>query len=678
MQPLIGPAIRAILFSFILFASLGTFFFRAFTLYDYFRLGKADYRLAALSERIKSVLVQVGLHKTMFRITYSGVLHFFIFYAFVILFTVILATIGEGLFGPQFELPLIRDVPILFNLLALSQDVIIVLGLIGLGMAFYQRLFHPPERFHGSDERDAYVILSMITGVIVSTLIVISTRQALGWSDFPFWAAPVRSTIANLFDALGTDTTLAVFEVAWWLHVLIVFSFLPYLLHSKHMHVIVGVPNVMLRDLTARGRLEPLDLSDETREVFGTGEVDGFTWKHMLDFYACTECGRCQSVCPAYAAGKPLNPKLLIMDLREYLDEVGPSLISLAQKSNGDYGEKGTPKSGRQMVGDAILDDTLWACTTCFACVYECPLYIEHVDDIIDMRRYLTLTEGRMPDSLGATINQVNRTGNPWGQPAADRMKWADGLNVPLMADKKEVEVLYWIGCAGAYDPNGQKTSQAMVKILRQAGINFAVLGQEEFCNCEWARRGGDEYTYQEATRRIMDTFGQYKFKTILTHCPHCFNTMANEYPDFGGHYEVVHHSQFISRLVADGRISPKQARNETITFHDACYLGRYNQIYDDPRQAIAAIPGVNLVEMERSRDKGMCCGGGGANVWYEIHGEREINELRLEQAMEVNPRTVGAACPYCKLMLNSAVESKGVSQTVAIKDIAELVAESL
>ncbi|MEW5987947.1 MAG: (Fe-S)-binding protein [Chloroflexota bacterium] len=673
-MPLISNSIRAIGFAVILLISFGVFFQRAFQLVDYMRLGKGDDRLKQIGERIKSVLVYVGLHKTMFRISYSGILHLFIFYAFVILFTVILATLGEGFFGPTFELPLISQVPILVNLLALAQDTIIVLALVGLGMAFYQRLFRHPERFKGSDESDAFIILGMITGVVMTTLFALSARQALGWSDFPVWAAPARTFLGGvILGAAGEGTTKVIYEVAWWGHALVVFSFLPYLLHSKHMHVIVGVPNVLLRDLTPRGRLEPLNLEDESVQVFGVGEVTGFSWKHILDFYACTECGRCQAVCPAHTAGKPLSPKLLIMDLRDHLDAVGPNLLAMAQ-GNG----KGNGAAHKALVGESILDDTLWACTTCAACVHECPLFIEHVDDIVDMRRYLTLTEARIPDSLGQTLNQVGRTGNPWGQPAADRLKWADGLNVPVMAKKKEAEVLYWVGCAGAYDPNGQKTSRAVVKILQAAGVDFAVLGQEERCNCEWARRAGDEYTYQEATRRNIDVFGQYQFKTILTHCPHCFNTLANEYGDFGGHYEVVHHSQYISRLIAEGRITPKQARNETITFHDACYLGRYNDIYDDPRRAITAIPGVKLAEIERSRDRGMCCGGGGANVWYEIHGEREINEVRLDQLMEAKPQTVGAACPYCRLMLNSAVETKGVANVVAVKDIAELVSESL
>lgn len=676
-MPHIDIGLRALLFSLIIFASLGLFFHRGFAIIDYLQLGKSDDRLKNIPERIRSVLVYVGAHKTMFRFSYAGVLHLFIFYAFVILGSVITATFGEAFFGPTFELPIIKDIPPLHYGLSISQDVIIVLGLIGLGMAFYQRLVTKPERFEGSHESEAYLVLGMISGVIITTLFTLSARQALGWSEFPLWAAPVRTLLGNgLLAALGEDGLKTLFEIAWFAHTLIVFSFLPFLLYSKHMHVIVGIPNVLLRDLGVKGRLEPLNLEDETAEIFGIGDVTGFSWKHMLDFYSCTECGRCQSVCPAHAAGKPLSPKLLIMDLRDHLNDVGPNLVQMAaQASNG---KNSKTSNGKAMVGEIIQDDTLWACTTCRACMHECPLFIEHVDDIVDMRRYLALTEGRTPERLGFAINQVTRTGNPWGQAAANRMKWAEGINVPVMAQKKEADVLYWVGCAGAYDPNGQKISRSVVKILQEAGVDFAVLGTEERCNCEWARRGGDENTYQEATNRNITTFNKYKFKTILTHCPHCFNTFANEYGDFGGNYEVIHHSQYISRLIAEGRVKPKQARNETITFHDACYLGRYNDVYDEPRNAIAAIPGVKMVEMERSRDKGMCCGGGGANVWYEIHGEREVNEIRLEQAMEVKPRTIGAACPYCKLMLDSAVQSKGVSETIAIKDIAELVAESL
>jgi Fe-S oxidoreductase len=326
-----------------------------------------------------------------------------------------------------------------------------------------------------------------------------------------------------------------------------------------------------------------------------------------------------------------------------------------------------------------IHEDVLWSCTTCRACVYECPLFIEHVDDIIDMRRALVLMEGSMPEQLGQAFNLAQRSGNPWGNPAADRMKWAEGLDAPLLRNKKQTDVLYWIGCAGAYDPASQKTARAVVKILRQAGVDFAVLGDEEKCNCEWARRAGEENLYQTQTASNIGTFEKYEFNTIITHCPHCFNTFKNEYPDFGGSYPVLHHSQYIAQLIEEGKVKPGAGSTETITYHDSCYLGRYNDEYDSPRKSLEAIGGVQLVEMKRSRDRGLCCGGGGAQVWFENEAQkRPVGEVRLEEAMALQPDTVATACPFCTLMLSSAAQSQGVTDKVKIRDFAEIVAETL
>jgi Fe-S oxidoreductase len=451
---------------------------------------------------------------------------------------------------------------------------------------------------------------------------------------------------------------------------------------TLYLHLVTSPLNTFFSDLERpRGALVPIEDIEET-EVLGVGELREFTWKALLDADACTECGRCQVACPAHLAGQPLNPKQLILDVRDHLWSHGSSVLA------------GGEQSGVSLIGDLISEETLWSCTTCYACVHECPVLIEHVDAIVDMRRHLTLIEGKPYGTLQQALVQVERTGNPWGQPAADRFAWVNnlpaGLDVSLMAERQAVDVLYWVGCAGSYDPNGQKTTQAMIKILKLAGVDYAVLGEEEFCNCEWARRAGNEYLYQLAAEQNLATLGQYSFNRILTQCPHCFNTFQNEYPQFGGDFEVVHHSQFISELIGSGQLQLNRELDQRVTFHDSCYLGRYNGVYDAPRDALKAA-GVSLVEMARAREKGLCCGGGGAHAWFEI-GEpdapsthkrpgssyEQVQEIRLEEAMSHKVETVAAACPFCVLMLDSAAQSRGVKAEVGIRDIAELVAEAL
>jgi Fe-S oxidoreductase len=678
-------AYRTLGFAVLLILSAGVFFNRAFDILAVLGHGRSEYRqrIDRIPERIGTVLVHVFGHKRMWLIPLSGLLHLFIFYGFVILFSFILKSVGQGVFGLEWDLPIIGGHP----LLTLSQDLISVAVLVGLALALYQRLIERPERFHGSNETDAYVILTMIFLVVVTTLLTSAGEIALGYSQRQAWAAPVSVALAGALGGLPRATQQVIFEIAWWGHLLVVLSFLPYLLYSKHMHVLVGIPNVFLRNLEPAGALRPLNLDNAEAEYFGAREFSDLGWKHLLDGFACTECGRCHQACPAVMAGTPLSPKLLIMDLRDHLETTGMARVrgpAAAQPQLADVQEgraaRGEPLPlihAEPQVG--ISPAALWSCTTCRACVYECPLMIEHVDTIVDGRRYLALTEGDVPGQLAQAFRQVERSGNPWGQSPASRLEWAQGLDVPLMAEKGRAEVLYWIGCAGAYDPASQKTARAVVRILQRAGIEFAVLGEEEWCHCEWGRRAGREDLYQAFAERNIATFGNYGVKTIITHCPHCFNTFQNEYPQFGGHYEVIHHSQYIARLVREKRITLGAVIGERVTYHDSCYLGRYNEVYDDPRSALQAVPGLELVEMERSRASGLCCGGGGAQVWFENEWQKKpVADIRLEEAMALQPREIATACPFCTIMLSSAAQSHGVTEQVRVRDVAEIVAQAL
>jgi len=619
---------------------------------------KLDRLLPRLARLFKFAVVQIRIARK----TYAGIFHIAVFFAFISLF------IGTTLVFIETDFTeLFFDFRFLTGNFYLIFEVVLdfftVAAIIALGMALARRaVTRPAALTYDSGFRAMLWILmiDLLSGLLIETfrLATVSPEWA-GWSFAGFTLSRILLTF-NPSEAFLRTGHLALWLFHMGLTALIYIIFLDLPLK----HIIYSPLNVFLSSFKARGALAPVNLEDETAETFGVGKITDLSWQQLLDGDACTECGRCQEACPAFMAGTPLNPKRIILDIREGLRRYAPQMLA------GD-GE-------RMLTHEIISEEALWACTTCQACVYECPVLIEHVDSIVDMRRYMVLTEGAMPDLLATAMTQAERAGDPWGNPRGSRMNWAQGLNVPLMSQKKKADVLYWVGCAGAYDPESQKTARAMIKIFEAAGIDYAVLGDEERCNCEWARRAGNEYLYQEATHSNIAVFDQYEFSTIVTHCPHCFNTFKNEYPQFGGHYDVVHHSTFITKLIHDGHLKPGMSASTNVTFHDSCYLGRYNAVYDDPRSALNAVGSVNLVEMKRSRDRGLCCGGGGAQVWFETHQERPVNELRLDEAMGTGADTVANACPFCTIMLVSAAQSKGVTEQVRVTDLAVLVAESL
>jgi Fe-S oxidoreductase len=443
-------------------------------------------------------------------------------------------------------------------------------------------------------------------------------------------------------------------------HVFIVLGFLVYLPFSKHLHIITATPNVYFRKLEPVGRLSRVDLEDESAETFGANRLESFTWRDVLDGYSCTECGRCTSVCPANATGKPLDPRKIITDIRAYAAARGG--LKVATEDPG-------------IIGAYTTEEELWACTTCGACVEACPVLIEHVQKIVDERRHLVLTESRFPKEAEGALRGFETQSNPWGLPPEQRLDWADGLGVRTMAEHPQAEYLYYVGCAGSYDDRNKRVSRAMVKILTAAGVDFAVLGREERCNGECARRIGNEYLAQSMMSGLAEILNRYGVKRIITACPHCFNTLLNEYPEFGGRFEVVHHSQLIGRLAASGRLKLKPTGADVV-YHDSCYLGRYNQVYDEPRNAIAAATGQAPREGFRIRDKSFCCGAGGGRMWMEEHIGKKVNIERVEELIGTGARTIGAACPYCMTMVTDGVKEKAAP--VEVKDIAELIADAL
>jgi Fe-S oxidoreductase len=473
-----------------------------------------------------------------------------------------------------------------------------------------------------------------------------------------------------LAGALHQGWTPLLERAAVWAHVLIILAFLVYLPYSKHLHIFLAAVNVFFGRTRARGRLEPIQFEKEgmaDEDVrFGAATVKDMTWKQIVDTMSCTECGRCQDVCPAYATGKALSPKLLIMSLRDQVLAEGPKVLAARDK-----GETYNPPP---LVPNAVTDDVVWDCVTCGACQRECPVGIEHIDHIVDLRRNLVMVESRFPAEAAPMLRDVDRASNPWGKPQADRTHWADGLGIHVLAPGEEPpDILFWVGCAPAYDERARQGAISTAKLMKAAGVDFAILGPREACTGDPARRMGDEYTFQRLAKQNVGTLNSSAVKRIVTTCPHCLNTLSNEYPDFGGHYEVVHHTVFLAELMREGRINPL-AGDRAITYHDSCYLARHNDVMAEPRELVAAAG--RPVEMARSGKRTFCCGAGGARMWMEESRGRPINQERVREAAATGAQTLAVACPFCTVMLDDGVRETGAKLQVI--DLATLLSEAV
>jgi Fe-S oxidoreductase/nitrate reductase gamma subunit len=632
------------------------------------RKGQPASRFDHLDERFRRLFTYGVAQVKILSQRYPGLMHLGIFWGFVLLFIgTALATLDVDVWEPLGGKLLIGPFYLVYELVL---DLAGLFFVIALGMAIYRRYGQRPARLGSTRLFGGFTFtLTILLVINVTGLLVEGLRLAVVRPPWGPWSA-VGWSLGQLALAAGMDefALRSLHFSLWVLHFGLVGVFIATLPYSTLFHMFTAPLNVFTSSLRPRGELATIE-EIETAETLGAGQLTDFSWPQLLDLDACTECGRCQVVCPAYLAGTPLNPKRLILDLRDHMTDQTGGLLA-----DGN----GVQAGALQMVGDVITHNTLWSCTTCRACVHECPVLIEHVDTIVDMRRYLTLTTGDLPGTGALSLQNLNRAGNPWGQPPTARDEWARGLQVPLMADKGEVDVLWWVGCAGSYDERSQKISKALVRIFKAAGVDYAILGQEETCNGDPARRLGDEYTFQVLAQQNVETLKQYRFRRIVTACPHCLNTLANEYPHFGGKWKVIHHSQFIDELVRTGKLTLRQPLDKRITFHDSCYLGRYHDIYQSPRDVITAIPGVSLVEMPRSRERGLCCGGGGGGMWLEVHGERRIQEIRLEEAEATKPGIVASACPFCMLMFDLGSKTLNFDQkNIELKDIAELAAQA-
>ncbi|HEV2216367.1 MAG TPA: (Fe-S)-binding protein [Candidatus Dormibacteraeota bacterium] len=628
-----------------LLVAFGLFGRQAWRLYRIVRAGKPVARTDDLPARARAeAVVVVGQSKLLQRLG-PGLMHAVIFWGFIVLFpTIVIAMIGAV--DRHATLPWLGAQ----GWYALLVDVFAVGVLAGVIAAYAIRLVQRPKRFARSHLGEANLILAWIAGIVISLLLWHSSQIALGLNDFPSQWAPVSSLISSIWHG---DWVTALERFAVWAHVLLILGFLVYLPYSKHLHILVAAINVFFTRTERRGRLEPVDFEQPEADVrFGAATSRDLTWKQLLDTMSCTECGRCQDACPAYNTGKELSPKLLIMALRDQV----------------------RAQSTAALVPNAITDNVVWDCVTCGACVQECPVGIEHIDHIVDLRRNLVMVESRFPEEAGTMLRDVDRASNPWGKPQADRTAWADGLDVRvLQPGEPPPEVLFWVGCAPAFDERAKQGARSTAKLLKQAGVDFAILGPREACTGDPARRMGDEYTYQRLARQNVETLNQAKVTRIVTTCPHCFNTIGNEYTDFGGRYEVVHHTQFLAELVREGKLEPA-AGGRKITYHDSCYLARHNDVLSAPRELASATG--QAVEMPRSGRRTFCCGAGGARMWMEERRGRPINEERVREAAATGADTLAVACPFCTVMLDDGVRNTGTKMQVI--DLASLLHEAV
>lgn len=645
-------------------------------------------RTDGVGARVTAEIVEVFGQRKLLKKTVPGIAHFFTMWGFIILGLTIIEAFGS-LFTRTFAIPLIGH----WGAVGFVEDFFSVAVLISLVVFTVIRFAQAPSkrernsRFFGSHTGAAWLVLGGIAAVII-TLLLYRSFQILatshGVSDFPYsnWAF-ASHLLARAFSGVSPSAAYSLESVFLILNVAVIMGFLIFVSYSKHLHIFLAPINIAfsrrpnaLGPLFSTPNLDPETLSEE--DVFGVGTVDQLSWKQMLDLVTCTECGRCQEQCPAWNTGKPLSPKLVIMDLREHLFSSSKALLYA-----------GAPESRPEsspIVPNVITEDVLWSCTTCGACVEACPVDIEHVDTILDMRRYQVLMESSFPSEAGLMLRNIENQGDPWGLGVSHRLDWVAALDfeIPVIDGEipTEVEYLFWVGCAGALDERARKVTQSIARLLHQAGVTFGVLGPRESCTGDPARRLGNEYLYQMQAQQNIEVLNDSKAKKVIASCPHCFNSLAREYPALGGNFEVIHHSQLLEHLIKERRLSPVKAFEKKVTYHDPCYLGRHNSVYDEPRGVLDAIPGVDQIEMHRHREKSFCCGAGGSRMWLEEKIGKRVNLERTDQALVTGADVVGTACPYCMIMLDDAMKARiaegAADESKQVLDIAQILERSL
>lgn len=680
--------------------AVGLFFYLLKTRYKFVQLGKKVEFDESVQERIRYLMVNVLGQNKLLKDPKSGLIHVMFFYGFLMVQLGAIDLIWKGL-APGSHLPL----GIFYSVFTFFQELVVLMILVAVVWAFYRRYVEKLVRLKRGWKNG--LVLIFIGGLMVSTLL--ANGMGLIWHGEELtYTEPVASGIAAIFSFLPASAAAVVFYVMWWAHLLILLTFLVYVPQSKHFHLIVSPINVYMNRLDRTGTLTPIDFEalenaedEEDIPAIGVGRIQDFTQKQMLDLYSCVECGRCTNMCPASGTGKMLSPMDLIVKLRDHLTFTGA--VETKQKPWVPYqffaktkGNQLAMAAGAEgaviediyspsLIGEVITEEEIWACTTCRNCEDQCPVMNEHVDKIIDLRRYLTMTEGKVnPDAQRAMTN-IERQGNPWGLNRKEKENWRDldpTIHIPTVKELKksgeEMEYLFWVGSMGAFDNRSQKIALAFCRLLNEAGVKFAILGNKEKNSGDTPRRLGNEFLFQELATANIDEFEKNDVKKIVTIDPHAYNIFKNEYQDFGWKGEVYHHTELLNQLIDENRLALNYEVHETIVFHDSCYLGRYNDVYDAPREILRGIPGIKLVEMERNREEAMCCGAGGGLMWMEEHVGNRINVARTEQALATNASVISSGCPYCLTMLEDGTKAKEVEDTIGTFDVAELLERSV
>jgi len=719
----------------LLVSTLGFFSWSAFRRLRQVKVGVPDPRFGwdseQIADRTKTLLVYAFGQKRMPNYTMAGFAHVGIFVAFQVLLLNSLMLWGRG-FDPGFDFwGLLNPDHLVGKLYSLVKELAAFAAIVGSVLFLYLRwvkrgvdsgdpkavkdkprmtLSHHANRYVFTEPiLILFIIITMMAAdfLYVGASLVIDSR-AYGEAIHVGWWEPFGGIVAQLLSGTDNDGVLrALQHSGFWWHSAFVLIFLNILPYSKHFHVLTVIPNVFAyeRRPNALPKVDDLEGKVEREESLGINRLSDLTYKHIMDLYTCTECGRCSDNCPAYITGKKLSPKHLTLAIRDHLYATEKEMFgkdALVEEPSDTPAAKPKPSSaeepihtfpaapeGAYFVGETVVDlvpnilhpDVIWGCTSCRACEEQCPVMISYVDKIIGMRREEVMMKNEFPGELQGAFNGIETNGNPWNISAMDRADWADGLDIPLLSDKPDADVLYWVGCAASYDDRAKKVARAVSKLLKKARIDFAILGTEETCTGDPARRAGNEYLFQMLAEQNVETLNGYEAskKTIITACPHCFNTLANEYSDFGGSYDVVHHSDFLNGLLVAGKLIPSKAVRGKVVYHDSCYLGRYNQVYDSPRQILESIEGLELTEVPYwNRKKGLCCGAGGAQMFMEEQGEERVNNKRTLQLLDTGATTVASACPFCMTMLTDGIKDEEKADEIAQRDIAEILADAV
>lgn len=631
-------------------------------LYGFYRrsrlwlIGKKENRTDRPKDRLISIWAYVVGHKRMLKDAYPGWMHLFIFYGFLIPFVIIVITQANFTLPDSLALPL-----------SLFFDLVGALGIVGLILAFYRRYVKKPDNLTYDTTVGNLIALLFLLGIFGLGFCVEGLRIARTQPGWAGWT-PIGWVFSQFFSGMGDANQILLHRLLWRLHLFLVLGFVAFIPYSRMLHIFTGPANVYMRQLTSKGALPPIR-DFETAETFGASKLEDLTWKQLFDMDACTRCGRCLDHCPAYQSGKPLAPKKNWDSIRAHMEEKG----ALIRKGKDPEAE-----GGKKLIGDVISEDVIWACTNCLACAMVCPVFIPCVDKFLEMRRYLVLMESRFPSEVQLVFRNMENNSNPWGVGSGLRADWAKGLELKTLAEDGEVDFLFWVGCAGSFDDRNKRVATSLVKTLRASGAKFSFLGTEEGCCGDSARRIGNEYLYQTLVQANIEVLNNYGVKKILTMCPHCFNTLKNEYPQFGGNYEVMHYTEFLADALTSGKLKLTKPIDKAVTYHDSCFLGRGNEIYEAPRTILRAIPGLRLVEMERSGVRSFCCGAGGGRMWMEEKIGTRINQMRTEQAVQTKAESVGTACPYCLTMLGDGIKEKGLEESMTSFDLSELVEKAM